>query len=149
DYALNYSYASRQEAGVGRIQQYPIIFTKAVTSVTGPYADIPFDANISDKLDWEIELGVIIGSGGRRIPKNDALNHIWGYTIVNDVSARDIQYIPDNQWFLGKSLDCSSPIGPWIVTSDEIADPQDLQMRLTVNGVEKQSGSTKFMLFSI
>ena len=127
----------------------PNIFTKAVTAVTGPYSAIPFDAAVSERIDWEVELAVIIGPGGRRIARADGLRHVWGYTVLNDVSARDIQNRPGAQWFLGKSLDGSCPLGPWIVTADELPNPTNLRLRLLVNGVVKQEDTTAHMLFDI
>jgi 2-keto-4-pentenoate hydratase/2-oxohepta-3-ene-1,7-dioic acid hydratase in catechol pathway len=127
----------------------PNIFTKAVTAVTGPYSDIPFDATVSERIDWEVELAVIVGPGGRRIAREDGMKHVWGYAVLNDVSARDIQNRPGVQWFLGKSLDGSCPMGPWIVTADELPDPTDVRLRLLVNGVVKQEDTTAHMLFEI
>lgn len=132
-----------------KLPEYPNIFTKAVTTVNGPYADIPFDAAVSTKIDWEVELGVVIGRGGRHIPREEGLAHVWGYTVINDVTARDIQNQGGVQWFQGKSLDGSCPMGPWIVTADEIPDPQRLRLRLWVNDVLKQDGSTDQMLFDV
>ena len=132
-----------------KLPAFPNIFTKAVTTVTGPYSDIPFDAAASEQMDWEVELAVIIGPGGRHIAREDAMRHVWGYTVVNDVSARDIQHRPGLQWFLGKSLDGSCPMGPWIVTADELTDPTNLRLRLLVNGVVKQDDTTANMLFDI
>jgi 2-keto-4-pentenoate hydratase/2-oxohepta-3-ene-1,7-dioic acid hydratase in catechol pathway len=132
-----------------KLPEFPNIFTKAVTTVTGPYSDIPFDAAVSEQIDWEVELGVIIGTVGRHIAREDAMRHVWGYTVVNDVSARDIQHRPGLQWFLGKSLDGSCPMGPWIVTTDELNDPTNLRLRLLVNGVVKQDDTTAHMLFNI
>ena len=127
----------------------PNIFTKAVTAVTGPYSNIPFDASVSERIDWEVELAVIVGPGGRRIARDGGMKHVWGYTVLNDVSARDIQNRPGVQWFLGKSLDGSCPMGPWIVTADELPDPTDVRLRLLVNGVVKQEDTTAHMLFDI
>lgn len=132
-----------------KLPQFPNTFTKAVTTVNGPYGDIPFDAAVSERMDWEVELAVIIGVGGRHIAREDAMRHVWGYTVVNDVSARDIQNRPGVQWFLGKSLDGSCPMGPWIVTADELTDPTNLRLRLLVNGVVKQDDTTANMLFDI
>lgn len=132
-----------------QLAEYPNIFTKAVTTVAGPRADIPYDATVTSELDWEVELGVIIGRGGRHIPREEALAHVWGYTVVNDITARDIQNKAGVQWFQGKSLDGSCPMGPWIVTADEIADPQHLRLRLWVNDVLKQDDSTEHMLFDV
>lgn len=132
-----------------KLPTFPNIFTKAVTAVTGPYAEIPFDPAVSEKLDWEVELAVVIGEGGRDIPRQDALRHVFGYAVFNDVSARDIQNRPGVQWFLGKSLERSSPFGPWIVTSDEVPDPRNLRLRLSVNGETKQDGMTADMIFDV
>lgn len=127
--------------------QHPNFFTKAVTTVIGPSDNIPHDADLSDELDWEVELGVIIGSGGRNIALEDALAHVFGYTVINDISARDLQHAPGAQWFYGKSLDGSCPMGPWIVTADEIPDPSRLTLTLTVNGEIKQQDTTGNMIF--
>ena len=132
-----------------KLPEFPNIFTKAVTTVNGPNSDIPFDAAVSERIDWEVELGVIIGSGGRHIAREDAMRHVWGYTIINDVSARDLQNRSGVQWFLGKSLDGSCPMGPWIVTADELTDPTNLRLRLLVNGVVKQDDTTAHMIFDI
>lgn len=127
----------------------PNIFTKAVTSVTGPYDSIPLDPAISRQMDWEVELAVVIGRGGRDITRENALTHVFGYTILNDISARDIQHRPGMQWFMGKSLDGSCPMGPWIVTADEIPDPARLTLSLSINGVEKQRDTTASMIFDV
>lgn len=132
-----------------KLPQFPNIFTKAVTAVTGPYSDISFDPSVSEKMDWEVELAVIVRAAGRQIARADAMRHVWGYTVLNDVSARDIQNRPGVQWFLGKSLDGSCPMGPWIVTADELPDPTNLRLRLLVNSVVKQEDTTANMLFDI
>lgn len=131
-----------------QIPQHPVVFTKAVTAVTGPYARIPYDAALSTQIDWEVELGVIIGRDGYRISREHALDHVFGYTIINDLSARDIQ-ARHKQFFLGKSLDGHCPMGPWIVTHDEIPDPQRLALTCTVNGVLKQQANTRDQLFDV
>jgi 2-keto-4-pentenoate hydratase/2-oxohepta-3-ene-1,7-dioic acid hydratase in catechol pathway len=131
------------------LPEFPNIFTKAVTAVTGPTSAIPFDASVSERIDWEVELAVIVGPGGRGIARAEGMRHVWGYTILNDVSARDIQNRAGVQWFLGKSLDGSCPMGPWIVTADELADPTNLRLRLLVNGVVKQDDTTAHLLFDI
>ncbi len=128
---------------------YPAVFTKATTSVTGPYADIPYDPSVSTQIDWEGELAIVIGRGGKNIRREDAMQHIFGYTIVNDISARDIQKRHGGQYFKGKSLDGACPTGPWIVTADEIADPNELEITVRVNGVVKQHDNTRSMLFDI
>jgi len=125
------------------------VSTKAQTSITGPYDDIPIDPAISDKIDWEVELGVVIGKKGVNIKLGDAMNYVFGYTVVNDISARDIQNGWGGQFFKGKSLDASSPVGPWVVTKDEIPDVQNLRVSLRVNGVTKQDGNTRDMINSV
>lgn len=132
-----------------KLPEYPNVFTKATTALTGPFDDIPHDAAVSDELDWEVELAVVIGTAGRHVDRENALGHVFGYTVLNDVSARDIQHLPGVQWFQGKSLDRSSPMGPWIVTADEFADPQRLALSLRVNGETKQRDTTANMLFDI
>ena len=132
-----------------KLPEFPNIFTKAVTAVTGPTSEIVIDPAVSERIDWEVELAVIIGTGGRGIAREDALRHIWGYTILNDVSARDIQNRAGVQWFLGKSLDGSCPMGPWIATADELRDPTNLRLRLLVNGIVKQEDTTAHMIFDI
>ena len=132
-----------------QLPAYPNVFTKAPTALTGPYADIPYDATVTERLDWEVELAVVIGRAGRHIAPERALEHVFGYTVLNDVTARDIQNKAGVQWFQGKSLDASSPMGPWIVTADAIADPRDLRLSLRVNGVTKQDAATAEMLFDV
>jgi 2-keto-4-pentenoate hydratase/2-oxohepta-3-ene-1,7-dioic acid hydratase in catechol pathway len=124
----------------------PTIFTKAATTVAGPYDELPFDFSISSKLDWEVELGVVIGKPGANVAGKDALDHVFGYCVVNDITARDIQKDWGGQWFKGKSFDHSCPTGPFVVTADEVDDPQRLTLSLKVNGVEKQRGETKDMI---
>jgi 2-keto-4-pentenoate hydratase/2-oxohepta-3-ene-1,7-dioic acid hydratase in catechol pathway len=127
----------------------PTVFTKAQTSITGPFDDIRIDPAISDKIDWEVELGVVIGKRGANIKAGDAMSHVFGYTVVNDISARDIQNGWGGQFFKGKSLDASSPVGPWVVTADEIPDVQNLRVSLRVNGETKQDGNTRDMINSV
>ncbi len=125
-----------------------VVFTKNVTTVTGPYADVPAHGTVTNELDWEVELGVIIGTGGRAIPRERALEHVFGYTVINDLSARDLQF-RHKQFFLGKSLDGHCPMGPVVVTADEIPNPQNLALQCRVNGVVKQDGHTRDMIFDI
>ena len=127
----------------------PTVFTKAQTSVTGPFDDIVIDPRVSEKIDWEVELGVVIGRRGANIKADEAMNHVFGYTVINDVSARDIQNNWGGQFFKGKSLDASSPVGPWVVTADEIPDPQALRVSLRVNGEVKQDGNTRDMIYPV
>jgi 2-keto-4-pentenoate hydratase/2-oxohepta-3-ene-1,7-dioic acid hydratase in catechol pathway len=144
----NYQKHAEEGAEDGEVKP-PTIFTKAVTSITGPNDDIPIDPSVSDKIDWEVELGVVIGTRGANIARSDAMNHVFGYFVLNDVSARDIQFDWGGQFFKGKSLDRSSPIGPWVLTRDEVPDPQNLDLRLSVNGVVKQEGNTRDMIHPV
>ncbi|HEU5348934.1 MAG TPA: fumarylacetoacetate hydrolase family protein [Ktedonobacterales bacterium] len=149
NYAEHAAESFRARGQEVKLPEFPNIFTKATTTVNGPNSDIPFDATLSERIDWEVELGVIVGPGGRHIAREDGMRHVWGYTVINDVSARDIQNRPGVQWFLGKSLDGSCPMGPWIVTADELTDPTNLRLRLLVNGVVKQDDTTAHLLFDI
>jgi 2-keto-4-pentenoate hydratase/2-oxohepta-3-ene-1,7-dioic acid hydratase in catechol pathway len=144
----NYQKHAEETARGGRVNP-PTIFTKAITSITGPYDDIAIDPSISDEIDWEVELGVVIAKRGANIHRTDALDHVFGYTALNDVTARDIQSDWGGQYFKGKSLDRSCPVGPWVVTKDEIPDPQTLNLRLCVNGVVKQDGNTRNMIYPV
>jgi 2-keto-4-pentenoate hydratase/2-oxohepta-3-ene-1,7-dioic acid hydratase in catechol pathway len=125
----------------------PIIFTKVPQSVIGPDEAIRYPTGVSEQLDYEAELAVIIGTGGRGIAKADALKHVWGYTIVNDVTARDLQ-ARHKQWFLGKSLDTFCPMGPWLVTADEV-DPENLGVGCWVNDELRQDANTRDLIFDI
>lgn len=129
--------------------QYPAIFTKAPTSVIGPFDDIPYDAKLTTELDWEVELAVVIGRQGKNIRRQDAMSYVFGYMVLNDVSAREIQKRHGGQFFKGKSLDGTCPTGPWIVTADEITDPSDLQLWTRVNGEVKQHDSTASLLLDV
>ena len=124
------------------------MFTKSPTSVIGHDAAIPFDPDTCSQLDWEAELGVIIGKAGKKIQADNAHTHIFGYTVINDISARDIQ-LNHKQYFLGKSIDGGCPMGPFIVTADEIADAQQLKIECRVNGEVKQASNTQHMIFNI
>jgi len=142
---LNYSDHAK-EAGLP-IPSEPIVFMKATTCINGPNDDIVQPKN-SSKLDWEIELGVVIGSQARYVSEADALTCVAGYCIVNDVSERSFQ-MATTQWDKGKGFDTAGPIGPWLVTTDEIRDPQSLDMALELNGKRMQSGNTRTMVFSV
>jgi 2-keto-4-pentenoate hydratase/2-oxohepta-3-ene-1,7-dioic acid hydratase in catechol pathway len=125
-----------------------VIFTKAPTSVSGPFDDVAVDRGATQQVDWEVELGAVIGTGGRNITKGRALEHVFGYTVINDLSARDLQQ-QHMQWFKGKSLDGFCPMGPVLVTADEFGDPQSKRLRLRVNGVTKQDATTAAMIFPL
>lgn len=130
------------------IPEHPIVFTKNVTTINDPNGVIPALPGVTNELDWEVELGVIIGVAGRGIAREHALKSVFGYTVINDVSARDLQF-RHKQFFLGKSLDGSCPMGPVIVTRDEIPDPQNLVLRSRVNGNPKQDSNTRDMIFDV
>ena len=142
---LNYSDHAK-EAGLP-IPSEPIVFMKATTCINGPSDDVIQPKN-STKLDWEVELGVVIGTQARYVSEADALNYAAGYCIVNDVSERAFQ-MATTQWDKGKGFDTAGPIGPWLVTTDEIPDPQTLDMWLDVNGKRMQTGNTRTMVFSV
>lgn len=149
---LNYSdHVAEGNRAFGREvseQQVPVFFTKPPTAVIGPNADILLHRAVSEQLDWEAELGLVIGREGRNISRDQALQYVFGYTLVNDVTSRDVQS-RHKQWFRGKGLDGSCPIGPWIVTADEIPDPQALEISCRVNGETMQSANTAQMIFSV
>jgi 2,4-diketo-3-deoxy-L-fuconate hydrolase len=126
----------------------PIIFLKATSSISGPYDPVEMPAD-AVKTDWEVELAFVIGTRAKKVSKADALKHVAGYCIVNDVSERAWQSERQGQWTKGKSHDTFAPMGPWMVTSDEIADSGNLGMRLSVNGVSRQDGSTRTMIFDV
>lgn len=128
--------------------QYPQYFTKATHTVTGPFADIRLHLGVTSQVDYEAELAVIIGKRGVDIPEDEAMEYVFGYTIINDVTARDLQR-SHNQWFKGKSLDGFCPMGPWIITKDEVGQPVELNISSWVNGELRQSSNTRNMIFNI
>lgn len=127
---------------------HPVFFSKATSAVNGPYDPIPWDERVTTQVDWEVELGVVVGKPGKNIPEERGFDHVFGYTVVNDVSARDLQKGHGGQWHKGKSLDGFCPMGPWIATADEV-DPSDLRVITRVNGVVKQDSSTRHLYFKI
>lgn len=131
-----------------KLPDHPVFFSKLPTAVNHPDAAVPLLAAVSTQRDWEVELALVIGSGGTCIPREQALEHVFGYTILNDVSARDLQ-TRHQQFFYSKSLDGSAPMGPWIVTADEIPDPQRLRLQLRLNGETVQDSHTGDMIFDI
>jgi 2,4-diketo-3-deoxy-L-fuconate hydrolase len=143
---LNYS-DHAAEVGLA-IPSEPIIFLKAVTSLCGPNDPVEKPRG-STKLDWEVELGLVIGKRAKYVEEADALSHVAGYCLANDVSERNFQTERQGQWTKGKSHDTFGPLGPWLVTKDEIADPHSLSMWLDVNGERQQSGSTTTMIFKV
>lgn len=143
---LNYA-DHAAEAGMD-LPAEPVIFFKATSAISGPNDDIEIPRG-SEKSDWEVELGVVIGKETKYISEADALKHVAGYCVVNDLSERDFQLHRSGQWVKGKSADTFGPIGPWLVTRDEVADPQNLPMYLEVNGHRYQDGSTRTMHFGV
>ena len=135
------------EMKTGDVPEYPVVFPKLAACVTGPGDTIPLPKGVSEQIDYEAEIAVIIGRGGKGIARADAMSHVFGYTILNDVTARDLQR-RHQQWLIGKSLDGFCPMGPWIVTADEIA-PADMTLSLTVNGEQRQSAVGTDMIFDV
>jgi ureidoglycolate lyase len=130
------------------IPEHPILFYKATSAVVGPNDDIYRPRN-STKMDWEVELGIVIGTAAKYVSEEDALDYVAGYCVINDLSERHFQMNLSGQWTKGKSCDTFGPTGPWMVTRDEIPDPQALDMWLDVNGERRQTGNTKTMIFSV
>ena len=143
---LNYS-DHAAETGAA-IPEHPILFFKANSAIVGPNDDVSMPRG-SLKTDWEVELGVVIGKAAKYIKQANALDYVAGYCIVNDVSERHFQNNLTGQWTKGKSCDTFGPLGPWLVTRDEVLDPQNLSMTLDVNGTRRQTGNTKTMIFSV
>lgn len=131
------------------ITDHPVYFTKPPTSIVAPDGDVLIFPAVSEAVDYEVELAIVIGKPGRNIAKADAYDHIYGYTILNDITARDVQRRHGGQYFKGKGLDGSCPLGPWIVTADKVADPHNLSIKLSVNGETRQDGRTSDMIFDI
>ena len=149
NYADHIAEGARAQKTVVNVTEVPVYFTKPCTAVIGLGDDIPLFAHVSTQIDYEVELAIVIGTAGRDIPKDSAMAHIFGYTIVNDITARDVQRAHGGQYFKGKGLDGSCPMGPWIVTADEMATPQATGLRSYVNGEIRQNGTTSDMIFDI
>jgi 2-keto-4-pentenoate hydratase/2-oxohepta-3-ene-1,7-dioic acid hydratase in catechol pathway len=130
------------------IPSEPILFLKPTSAISGPYDDVEIPLG-SKKTDWEVELGIVIGKPGKYVPRERARNHVAGYCIVNDLSERSYQMERGGQWDKGKGCDTFAPIGPWLVTTDEIADPQELDLWLEVDGQLTQYGNTRTMIFDV
>jgi len=144
---LNFSDHARETGSP--IPEYPVVFFKSPTCIVGPNDNVMIPRD-STQLDWEVELGVVIGRTARYVDEKDALKHVAGYCVVNDVSERDFQLKKSgSQWSKGKGCDTFGPLGPWLVTADEVKDPQNLAMWLDVNGERRQRGSTKTMIFGV
>jgi len=149
NYLEHFKEGEKTRAQKVELPDHPALFTKAPTAVIGPFDPIPFDAKVSERWDWEVELGIVIGPGGKNIAEADAMKHVFGYTAVNDVSVRDLQRRHGGQWFKGKAVDGTCPMGPWVVTADEIPDPHALALSCRVNGAVKQESNTSYMYFKI
>lgn len=149
DHALEFDKSGfNATKGDSAIPELPIIFTKAPSSVSGPGDPIPGYLDPTKSVDYEVELGVVIGTGGRGITKRNAFKHVYGYTIINDVTARHLQ-ADHKQWFLGKSIDGFCPMGPWLVTADEVGNVKKLRVESKVNGEVRQSALVKDLIFDI
>ena len=142
------NYADHAAETGAPIPKEPILFLKALSALSGPNDDIIVPRG-SVKTDWEVELGVVIGSRTSYVGEQEALDHVAGYCLINDVSEREYQAERGGQWDKGKGCDSFAPVGPWLVTKEEIADPQNLKLWTEVNGVRRQNGSTKTMIFGV
>ncbi|ASR10026.1 2-hydroxyhepta-2,4-diene-1,7-dioate isomerase (plasmid) [Rhizobium leguminosarum bv. viciae] len=142
------NYADHAAETGAAIPEEPILFMKATSAITGPNDNVIIPRK-SKKTDWEVELGIVIGDEARYVTEADSMKHVAGYCLINDVSEREFQAERGGQWTKGKSADSFGPIGPWMVTRDEVADPQDLKMWLSVDGTMRQNGSTKTMIFGV
>jgi 2,4-diketo-3-deoxy-L-fuconate hydrolase len=142
------NYADHAAESGQPVPEQPVIFMKATSAIVGAFDDVMIPPG-SEKTDWEVELGVVIGDAARNVSRGAAPDHVAGYLIVNDVSERAFQFEHGGQWVKGKSCDTFAPLGPWLVTRDEIPDPQDLAMHLSVNGHRYQDGNTRTMIFDV
>jgi 2-keto-4-pentenoate hydratase/2-oxohepta-3-ene-1,7-dioic acid hydratase in catechol pathway len=145
--AIGLNYRDHAEESNLPIPAQPVVFMKATTCLCGPNDDT-LQPKASTKLDYEVELGIVIGTKAQYVSESKALDHVAGYTVVNDVSERAFQMGPGGQWDRGKGCDSFGPVGPWLVTTDEITDPQDLDLWLDVNGEKRQRGNTRTMIFN-
>ena len=147
NYTEHVAESARTLDTTGKLPTKPIIFSKPPTTVTATNTEIIKNTKLTSQLDWECELAVIISKKGKYVPKSEALDYVFGYTVINDISARDCRR--EGQWIVSKGQDTFAPMGPVIVTKDEIENPHNLNLSLKVNGVEKQNSNTKLMLFNI
>ncbi|HWR93874.1 MAG TPA: fumarylacetoacetate hydrolase family protein [Flavobacterium sp.] len=147
NYTEHVAESARTLDTTGKLPSKPIIFSKPPTTVTATNTEIIKNTKLTQQLDWECELAVIIGKKGKYVPKADALDYVFGYTVINDISARDCRR--EGQWIVSKGQDTFAPMGPYLVTKDEIENPHNLNLSLKLNGVEKQNSNTKFLLFNI
>jgi 2-keto-4-pentenoate hydratase/2-oxohepta-3-ene-1,7-dioic acid hydratase in catechol pathway len=147
NYTEHVAESARTLDTTGKLPQKPIIFSKPPTTVTATNTEIIKNTNLTQQLDWEVELAVVIGKKGKYVSKADAMDYVFGYTVINDISARDCRR--EGQWIVSKGQDTFAPMGPILVTKDEIKNPHNLNLSLTVNSIEKQNSNTKFLLFNI
>jgi 2-keto-4-pentenoate hydratase/2-oxohepta-3-ene-1,7-dioic acid hydratase in catechol pathway len=147
NYTEHVAESARTLDTTGKLPQKPIIFSKPPTSVTATNTEIIKNTKLTEQLDWEVELAVVIGKKGKYVPKAVAMDYVFGYTVINDISARDCRR--EGQWIVSKGQDTFAPMGPILVTKDEIENPHNLNLFLKINGVEKQNSNTKFLLFNI
>ena len=146
--AIGLNYRKHAEESGNPIPKEPVVFNKAITCMQGPYDDVVWPEG-SAATDWEVELGVMIGTKAQRVAPERALGHVAGYCLANDVSERDWQAKRSGQWVKGKSFDTFGPLGPWLVTADELPDPQNVPLSLKVNGEQRQKSSTSDMIFTV
>jgi len=146
--AIGLNYRKHAEEAGMQIPTDPVVFNKAITCIQGPNDDVVWPER-SEKMDWEVELAVVIGTKAQRVSRDDALEHVAGYCLANDVSERQWQANRSGQWVKGKSFDTFGPLGPWLVTTDELPDPQNVPLSLKVNGIERQRSNTNDMIFSV
>jgi len=147
NYTEHVAESARTLDTTGKLPQKPIIFSKPPTTVTGPNTNVLLNRNLTNQLDWEVELAVVMGKKGKYVAKENALDYVFGYTIINDISARDCRR--EGQWIVSKGQDTFAPMGPFLVTKDEIENPHNLNLSLKLNGIEKQNSNTQFMLFNV
>jgi len=146
--AIGLNYMDHAAESKMELPKTPLVFAKFNSSITGPTDEVVLPESLTSEVDYEVELGVIIGKTAKNVSLDDALSYVFGYTIINDVSARDLQFA-DKQWIRGKSLDTFCPMGPIVVTADEISDPQNLKLGCQVNGADLQNDSTSNMIFGV
>jgi len=147
NYTEHVAESARTLDTTGKLPQKPIIFSKPPTAVTATNTNVILNSKLTQQLDWEVELAVVIGKKGKYVTKADALDYVFGYTVINDISARDCRR--EGQWIVSKGQDTFAPMGPYLVTKDELSNPHNLNLTLKVNGIEKQNSNTKFLLFNI
>jgi 2-keto-4-pentenoate hydratase/2-oxohepta-3-ene-1,7-dioic acid hydratase in catechol pathway len=147
NYTEHVAESARTLDTTGKLPQKPIIFSKPPTTVTATNTAVIKNTKLTAQLDWEVELAVVIGKKGKYVPKTEAMDYVFGYTVINDISARDCRR--EGQWIVSKGQDTFAPMGPYLVTKDEIENPHNLNLSLKVNGVEKQNSNTQYLLFTI